>query len=195
MVARNKTSQDGSAVQEGSVSTNQVAGKGHPTPSRKQQQAARARPLVVSDRKEANRASRAKVAEQRERARLGMAAGDEKFLTARDKGPQRRWVRDYVDARTSIGEFMIPLMGLVLVMTFVPIPEFQVYSVLAIWGFLILAIIDTIVVGFILKKKLASKFGENSVQPGYRWYAAMRILQLRVLRLPKPQVKRRQFPS
>ncbi|MCU1443346.1 MAG: Membrane protein, partial [Cryobacterium sp.] len=28
-----------------------------------------------------------------------------------------------------------------------------------------------------------------------RWYAAMRALQLRVMRLPKPQVKRGQFPS
>ena len=31
--------------------------------------------------------------------------------------------------------------------------------------------------------------------PGLRWYAAMRALQLRPLRLPKPQVKRGQFPN
>ncbi len=200
MVARNKiTSDSGSSVnsvgEQNITEDEAVTGKGRPTPSRKEQQAARARPLVASDRKEAKRVSSARMAEQRERARIGMAAGDEKFLPARDKGPQRRWVRDYVDARTSIGEFMIPMMGIVLVMTFIQNPTVQLYSVLVIWGFLLLAVLDVVFVGFRIKKKLSDKFGEDRVQPGFRWYAAMRILQLRVLRLPKPQVKRGKFPE
>ena len=43
-------------------------------------------------------------------------------------------------------------------------------------------------------KKLAAKFGADKVEK-VRWYAAMRALQLRPLRLPKPQVKRGQYPS
>ncbi len=54
--------------------------------------------------------------------------------------------------------------------------------------------IDIVVVGFILKRKLGAKFGEDKVER-IRWYAAMRGLQLRRLRLPKPQVKRGAFPS
>lgn len=170
-------------------------GKGRPTPSRKAAQAARAQPLVGDRRRKLTKEEKAKMAGAREQARLGMAAGDERFLTPRDKGPQRRYVRDFVDARTGVGEWMIPVMGLVLVLTFVPNYTVQTFSVFFIWGFLVLAILDAVFLGRQLKKRLGAKFGEDKIQPGYRWYAAMRGLQLRVLRLPKPQVKRGNYPA
>lgn len=169
-------------------------GKGAPTPTRREQEAARKRPLVPEDRKEAARLARQKTAEAREKARLGMAAGDDRYLTVRDRGPQRRYVRDYVDARFSIGEYLIPVMLLVIVLSFLP-GYFQVYGLLALWAFFAIAVIDCIVLGFLVRKRLGEKFGTSKVERGVRWYAAMRALQLRVMRLPKPQVKRGQFPS
>ncbi|MEN0086376.1 MAG: DUF3043 domain-containing protein [Leifsonia sp.] len=170
-------------------------GKGVPTPSRREQEAARKRPLVPTDRKEAARAARAKQAEAREKARIGMAAGDDRYLTARDRGPQRRYVRDYVDARFSIGEFLIPVMLIVIVLTFLPWPAMQVYGLFALWGFFLIAVIDCFVLGFLVRRRVGEKFGATKVERGLRWYAAMRALQLRVMRLPKPQVKRGQYPS
>ncbi|MGO4593520.1 DUF3043 domain-containing protein [Leifsonia sp. 2TAF2] len=170
-------------------------GKGAPTPTRRQQEAARKRPLVPTDRKEAARVARQKQAEAREKARLGMAAGDDRYLTARDRGPQRRYVRDYVDARFSIGEFLIPVMLIVIILTFLPVAALQVYGLFALWGFFLIAVIDCFVLGFLVRKRLAAKFGASKVERGVRWYGAMRALQLRVMRLPKPQVKRGQFPS
>ncbi|MDN4595854.1 DUF3043 domain-containing protein [Leifsonia virtsii] len=170
-------------------------GKGVPTPSRREQEAARKRPLVPTDRKEAARAARAKQAEAREKARIGMAAGDDRYLTARDRGPQRRYVRDYVDARFSIGEFLIPVMLIVIVLTFLPWPAMQVYGLFALWGFFLIAVIDCFVLGFLVRRRVGEKFGTTKVERGLRWYAAMRALQLRVMRLPKPQVKRGQYPS
>ena len=35
----------------------------------------------------------------------------------RDKGPVRRFIRDYVDARWNIGEFMLPVMLIVLALS------------------------------------------------------------------------------
>lgn len=169
-------------------------GKGAPTPTRREQEAARKRPLVPEDRKEAARQARAKTAEAREKARVGMAAGDDRYLTARDRGPQRRYVRDYVDARFSIGEYLIPVMLLVIVLSFLP-GYFQVYGLLALWAFFAIAVIDCFVLGMLVRKRLREKFGESKVERGVRLYAAMRALQLRVMRLPKPQVKRGQFPS
>lgn len=171
-----------------------TVGKGAPTPTRKQQEAANLRPLVPGDRKEAARAARAKAAEARERARIGLANGEEKYLPARDRGEQKRYVRDYVDARFSIGEFMIPVMFVVILLTFIPSPEVQTYGFLALWAFFIVAVIDSVVLGFTLTRKLAAKYGKDKVEK-VRWYAAMRALQLRVMRLPKAQVKRFQFPS
>ncbi|GAA3024060.1 hypothetical protein JOE64_001134 [Microbacterium dextranolyticum] len=72
-------------------------GKHRPTPSRAEQEAARKRPLVA-DTKEARARAKAELAAQREKARVGMANGDERYLPARDKGPQRKFVRDLVDS-------------------------------------------------------------------------------------------------
>ena len=169
-------------------------GKGRPTPSRKQAEAANARPIVGSKDKSVLKEQRRQQADARERARLGMMEGDERYLTVRDRGPQRRFVRDYIDARWNVGEMLIPMMLVVLVMTFIP-GVVQIISLVAIWAFVALAILDAVFVGFKLKRLLAAKFGEDKVQPGYRWYAAMRAMQFRPLRMPKPQVKRGSYPS
>lgn len=166
-----------------------TVGKGRPTPTRREREAANMRPLVSNDRKEA----RARYNAERDRMRAGMAAGEERFLPARDKGPQRRYVRDYVDARFSLGEIMIPVMFAVILLTLFPDPLFAVVSMAVLWGFFILAVLDCIIAGRIVTKRLEAKFGD--VQSGTRWYTAMRCLQMRPLRLPKPQVKRREFPS
>lgn len=172
-----------------------TAGKGRPTPTRKEREAANLRPLVSDDRRAAAKASRAKMAEQREKARVGMAAGEEKYLPARDKGPQRRWLRDYVDARFSVGEILIPVMFLVIVLTFVNNDLTQLIGILALWAFFIIAILDATWLGHVVTRKLSERFGADKIQRGTRWYAAMRAMQLRIIRLPKPQVKRGQFPA
>lgn len=170
------------------------AGKGRPTPSRKQAEAANARPIVGSKDKSIQKEQRMQQADARERARLGMMQGDERFLTARDRGPQRRFVRDYVDSRWNVGEMLIPMMLVVLVMTFIP-GVVQVISLMVIWAFVGLAVLDAVFLGQRLKRILSDKFGEDKLQPGYRWYAAMRAFQFRPLRMPKPQVKRGNRPS
>ena len=168
-------------------------GKGHATPTRKEREAARQRPLVPNDRKQASKEHREKMNASRERARTGMANGEEKYLPQRDRGPQKRWVRDYVDARISIGEFLIPVMFFVIILTFIPSVEAQTISILGLWAFFLVAVLDSTLLGFIVRRKLGAKFGADKVEK-VRWYAAMRSLQLRMLRLPKPQVKRGQFP-
>ena len=172
-----------------------VSGKGRPTPTRKEREALNKRPLVPGDRKEAKQAARAKLAESREKARIGLAAGDERYLPQKDRGVQKRWVRDYVDARFNIGEFLIPVMFVVIILPFIPSPEVQVYGMLALWAFFLIALLDCFWLGAVVRKKLRAKFGADKVERGVRWYAGMRALQLRVLRLPKPQVKRGDYPA
>lgn len=187
------TAANGSAPSADASAASTLAGKGRPTPSRKEREAARKRPLVPNDRKEAAKAARAKMNEARERARIGMANGEERYLPTRDKGPQKKFVRDYVDARWGVGEFMIPVMFAVIIVSFVP--GLDVYAILALWAFFLVAVLDATILGFLVKRRLAEKFGASKVERGVRWYAAMRSLQLRVLRLPKPQVKRGEFPA
>lgn len=168
-------------------------GKGHATPSRKEREAANKRPLVPNDRKEAARMERARANEERNRARIGLAAGDERYLPMRDRGPQKKFARDFVDARYNVGELMVPFMFLVIIMTFIPSLPVQESSFLVLWAFFFIALTDVMILSIQLRKRITAKFG--SVDKGVRWYAGMRSLQMRPLRLPKPQVKRRQYPS
>lgn len=190
-----KRTADENAPTAGTNADPALPGKGRPTPTRKEREAARKRPLVPNDRKDAAARSRSQVRTERERARAGMAAGDERYLTARDKGPQRRFVRDYVDARFTVGEFLMPLMLVVIVLTFIPVADIQLYGTLLLWLFFALAVVDGVFLGIFLRRRLIKKFGEARLERGLRWYAVMRSIQLRMIRLPKPQVRRGQYPA
>jgi len=170
------------------------ATKGRPTPTRKDQEAARKQPLVPSDRRLAARQSRGQLAQQREKARIGMAQGNDKYLPLRDKGPQKRYVRDFVDARFSLGEVLLPILVLVILTYFLPV-QYSSIALIAVWGVLIIVVADGLYLGVTVSRKLAEKFGKDKVERGVRWYAFMRAIQLRPMRLPKPQVKRGQYPS
>lgn len=172
-----------------------VSGKGRPTPTRKEKEQARKRPLVSNDRAEARRVAREHMRAERDKQRVGMENGVEKYMPLRDRGVQKRWVRDYVDARTSVGEFMLPILGVVIVLYVFPQVEVQLIMMGILWVFLIAAFIDALILGRIVRKKLGEKFGESKVESGVRWYAGVRAMQLRGMRLPKPQVKRRAYPE
>jgi len=173
----------------------EVAGKGRATPTRKEREAANRRPLVPSDRRQASKQSKEQIAAQRDRARVGMAAGEERYLPVRDKGPQKRYARDFVDARWNIGEILLPLLVLVVLSYFFQgtLAWLAEVSLIGVWIVIGIVVIDGLVLTYQLRKRLVAKFG--SMDRGVRWYAFMRAIQLRRMRLPKVQVKRGQYPS
>ncbi|MFS0716602.1 DUF3043 domain-containing protein [Arthrobacter sp. 1P04PC] len=172
-----------------------TAGKGAPTPKRSAQEAARKRPLVPQDRKASRAAERTAVAEQRLKMRQAMDTGDEKFLPLRDKGPQKRFARDYVDARYSLGEYlMFGALVFVVISLLVPASSEQMIYVLgAFWVMFLAVFVDVFFLSRKLKKRLTEKFGV--VERGTVWYGSMRSLQFRRLRMPKPQVGRGEYPA
>jgi Protein of unknown function (DUF3043) len=164
-------------------------GKGRATPSRAEAEAARRRPLVA-DTKEARKRNRAELNEKRERARVGMANGEEKYLPLRDRGPQRRLVRDWVDSRWHIAEWIMPLMIIVILLMFTGVQSLLVYAYILLWSFVVVSVIDMAITGVRARRAVVRRFGAEKVEKGLRWYAAMRTMQFRALRMPKPQVKR-----
>jgi hypothetical protein len=193
-VAKNTDPMPNDAPSEGTVLNGVPAGKGRATPSRAEQEAARKRPLVP-DSKEAKSRAKADLATQREKARIGMAQGDPRYLPARDQGAQRKFVRDWVDAGWHLGEAVMPAMVVVILATFLPIPELQYYAFIGLWIFILFVVGDMIITSITVKRAVRKKFGEGKVEKGLGWYAAMRTVQMRFLRLPKPQVKRGQKPA
>jgi len=180
---------------EASARRDAALGKGAPTPKRKTQEAARKRPLVPEDRKASKAAERAAIQEQRTKMRQALDTGDEKFLPLRDKGPQKRFTRDYVDARFSLGEYlMFGALVFVIVSLLVPsTSESMIYVLGGFWVMFLAVFVDVFILSRKLRKRLTEKFGE--VERGAVWYGSMRSLQFRKLRLPKPLVKRGEFPS
>ncbi len=171
------------------------AAKGRPTPSRKEREAANKRPLVPTDRKLANRSARDKERAEREKYRLGMAAGDEKYLPERDKGPQRRYIRDFTDARFSIGEVLIPVMFVIIILsTLLPV-GMQDLTFVFLLGYMLISLLDISIANVFLKRRLRARFGDDRLQKGNAFYFGMRAMQLRMLRIPKPQAKYGRFPE
>jgi len=169
--------------------------KNRPTPKRREQEAARRRPLVETDRKAARNADRAKRREQVAKQRQAMLTGDEAHLPARDKGPVKRFIRDYVDARWGIAEFMLPVMLVVLALSFVRQPWAMLIVFVLVYGLILAAVVDTFLMWRRVRKKLTEKFGEDAVQRGDGFYAAMRAFQMRRTRMPRPIVARGDYPS
>lgn len=168
-------------------------GKHRPTPSRAEQEAARKRPLVP-DTKEARARAKADLAAQREKARIGMANGEEKYLPARDKGPQRKFVRDFVDAGWHAGELLMPLMVVVILVSLIQNQNIVFYSFLGLWVYILFVVADMLITSHRVKKLARAKFGDRT-EKGLGWYGAMRTVQMRFMRLPKPQVKRGEHPA
>ncbi|MGD6980562.1 MULTISPECIES: DUF3043 domain-containing protein [Citricoccus] len=164
-----------------------------PTPTRAQQEAARRRPLVPDDRKAARAASREAEAAERQKMRLAMETGDERHMPLRDRGPQKRYARDFVDARTGLGEWLMIIVLVYVFMAFLPSTDLQLWLTFSLWALVLLVVLEGVLVSFQLKGRLTEKFG--AVERGVRWYGVMRAMQLRRLRLPKPQVKRGQYPA
>ena len=169
-----------------------TAPKGRPTPSRKEREAARKKPLVVTDRKAAKAAEREALREQRAREQRALQTGDEKYMPLKDKGKQRRYIRDYVDARFNVGDYMLLILFVLLILGWV-IPGAQLQFTFAMWALLLLFVLDLWFMWRGLKKKLLAKFGD--IETGATMYACNRAMMIRRLRLPKPQVKRGQYPS
>lgn len=170
--------------------------KGRPTPKRKEAEAARKRPLVPEDRKTAAKAQRAAAKEQRDREYRAMQVGDEKHMPRRDRGPLKRYVRDYVDARFSLGEFFLPIAAVCLVFQLAFANANVVISIVSLfllYLYVIAAVIDGAVMWFRLKRRIIAKF--DAVPRGTLMYAITRAFQFRRSRLPKPQVKRRAYPQ
>ncbi|MED7925613.1 DUF3043 domain-containing protein [Nonomuraea sp. LP-02] len=169
-------------------------GKGRPTPKRRDQESRRRQPVhAPKDRKEAYRQMRAKQAAERDRARKGMLAGDERYLPARDKGPARKFARDWVDSRRLPSQYFLPFSLLILLATWVPWPTEIRAAVLNIviavgWPIMMIGVVVTgVYVAWKVKREVASKLPDESVK-GVGFYAAMRALQIRKLRFPPPTV-------
>ncbi len=142
-----------------------------------------------SNRKEAYKQLRDRQRAERAEANEGMRNGDERYLLARDRGPERSLVRDIVDSRRTVGSWFIGGAVVVLIGSSVPNPTVQ-YASTAIWAVMALAVvIDSVFIALRIKKLVKERFPQTTQRVGgLQFYGVMRGLTFRRMRIPKPKV-------
>jgi hypothetical protein len=170
-----------------------AAGKGRPTPKRSEAQGRRPGPPPPppTTRKEAYRRMREQQAARRAESRRGAARGDDSYLPARDRGPVRKLGRDVVDSRRNIGSLFLVIAGVALVGTIVPNLAVRSYASFLLLGFFLLLIMDSVVLGRRIKKKVAERHPDDPQAKRTKslvWYGISRSTMIRRWRFPKPEV-------
>jgi hypothetical protein len=163
--------------------------KGRPTPKRKEAQAAvKVSSLAPASTKAEKKRSKEQARAARLLQRQAYLRGDENALPLRDRGAEKKFVRNYIDTRRSIGEYFLPIIGFVLVLSLIPFSVFAVAGIVIMYSVLLVSIVDGIFLSRKIKAEVAARFPDKSTK-GLGLYGWLRSTQMRRMRAPKPQVK------
>jgi hypothetical protein len=100
----------------------------------------------------------------------------------------RRFVRDRIDSRLSMAEFLLPFLILIMVMQYSPSATLKALGT-GLWSAtILLVVLDTLFLIWRLKRDMRTRFAGETTK-GAVTYGVLRSLQMRFLRLPKSQVK------
>ena len=153
-----------------------IVGKGRPTPKRREAEGKRG-PVAPPPKTQREAMKRSKVAgksmtkeERRAAARVEPRTNDEP-VTRRpcSRGTAERsraYVRDLVDTRRNIAGILLPIALLSFIILLIPIPIVQAYGPLVLLVAIVAAIIDSVIFGRQIAKKVRAKFpnGDSSGQ-------------------------------
>ena len=165
-------------------------GKGRPTPKRSEAQKRNRKPITAPrTRKEAYSQARERQSRDRQKAKEGMARGDDRYLPKRDQGPARRLARDVVDSRRTFGEFFMYLTLLILVVAMAAPITVKAYLYQFGWPVMLVLIVgESIYLGRRVKKLAQERFPDENLR-GLAMYTATRSMQIRRFRMPQPRLK------
>jgi hypothetical protein len=164
-----------------------TVGKGRPTPKRSEAERQRRFGGAPADRKAAAAQSKTRARAERVRKTEAMRRGEEWALPAKDKGRVKALARDCVDSRRRLSEFYMYGLAVLLILLFFRNPFVQTLLPPILLVMVLVMVIEGFFIGRKLKTLVAERYPGESTR-GLRMYAAMRGLQIRKLRFPKPRV-------
>ena len=194
---RNSSQQVADATPADAVPTESATpGKGRATPSRKEAEAARKLRLgaLPADPKARKQAEREAQRAGYDRSRQALRAGDERNYPARDQGPVKAFVRDYVDRRLRLLELLMPLVILCWATLLMHNTKIYIYSSFVMEFVVVLGIVLGVYLSQRVKRAVAADFGPAEAR-GTGFYAFSRAVMPRPLRQPKPRVTMRGEPK
>ena len=159
------------------------------TPKRQNAQARRVEP-PPANRREAYKRMRERQRAERVEQRAGMASGDEKFMLARDRGPERALARDVIDSRRTVGTFFFGGALVVLLGSSNAMPAPVRLAANLLWtGLAVGVTVDSFLFCRKIRKLMQERFPKTAVPKSLYFYAITRGLTFRRMRTPKPRVK------
>lgn len=163
--------------------------RGETTPKRGVANARLSVPSPKTRREAAVQSRDARVRNRRE-MREAMARGEEHALLPRDRGPDRRLVRDVVDARRNVGNYFFGGLLLILALSVTNNLTLALAGNVVFLLMLVALVIDSVLLSRRVKRVVRARMPEANP----RWrslytYAVMRSISFRFMRMPKPQVK------
>jgi hypothetical protein len=166
-------------------------GKGRETPKRPSAQRRRASEPAPTNRRAAYRRARETRKAERAEAMQGMRAGDERYLLARDRGPERALARDIVDSRRTVGTWFFGGALIVLIGSSGAMPVMVRLASNLLWALLAVGVlVDSVLISAKVKKLVRQRFPKTTQRMGSLYlYAVMRAITFRRMRMPKPRVK------
>jgi Protein of unknown function (DUF3043) len=177
------------------------ATKGKATPKRSDAQAARKTAAIGQSSVRGGRTASGggtsarsgrsgRLTQQQARARRdAMRRGDESSLTARDRGPARRFARDFVDSRRNVIGLFVPVAVPVIILGYSKASHLQIAANIVLYTFVLGSVIDCVRTSRAIRNQVATRFPNESTK-GLGLYAAMRAMQFRRMRVPGPRVAR-----
>ncbi len=164
--------------------------KDAPTPKRKDAEALNKVNAITSPATKATKArDRNELKSKRLAAREAYMRGEESALPARDRGPIRRYVRNYIDSRRNVGEYFLPAVAGVLVLSVVHNKFVSLIAILFMYVAMLYTVISGVFMTRRIRKVVTAKFPGESTK-GLGMYGWLRSTQMRRMRAPAPQVKR-----
>jgi Protein of unknown function (DUF3043) len=144
-----------------------------------------------TNRREAARQLRDRQRAERAEATAGMRAGDERYLLARDRGPERLLVRNIVDSRRTAGTWFFGGAIIVLIGSSTRMPMQVQVAANLLWALLAIAVVvDSLLISRKIRKLVPERFPHTKQRMGsLSLYGIMRGLTFRRMRVPKPQVE------
>ena len=169
----------------------QTQAKGRETPKRVSSQRRRPTDKAPENRREAYKLMRERQRTERAEATAGMKAGDERYLLARDRGPERSTVRDIVDSRRTVGTYFFAGALVVLIGSQPMMPQVVQIGTNVLWVILAAGVvIDSILISRKTKRIVRERFPKSDQRLGSLYlYGIMRGLTFRRMRIPKPKVE------
>jgi len=157
------------------------AKKDRPTPTRREAEAARRQRV---NRTLSAKESRRLDAQQNRTQRL-------RAVSAREAVPEKTLMRDHVDARFNLGEFLLPSLVVILALTFLAsaVPRITYVTTIVMYVFLLAVLLDCYLMWRGFKRVLAERLPGTSTR-GLLLYGVNRAIQIRRFRMPAPRVKR-----